>query len=388
MSRKWNWAEQREKPAYLALADGTVLHGYSVGAPVDRVGEVVFNTGMSGYQEILSDPSYAGQFVTMTYPEIGNIGMNDEDMESRRLFADGLVIHEYNDPSNWRCLRTLRETLTQQKIPAIAGIDTRGLTTHLRTHGTQKSFLCVTGTVPEREGIARAQAWEGLDGQDYAAKVSCEKSFEWDPDGAHTRSWGNPSVLPPINFRVVAYDFGIKWNILRNLRQEGIQVTVVPAKTPAQAVLAMKPHGVFLSNGPADPAALDYAIASIREILGKVPVMGICLGHQLLGLALGARTYRLKFGHHGCNHPVMNLATKQVEITSQNHNFAIAEETLDTTRVEITHINLNDRTIEGIQCRNVPAFSIQYHPEAAPGPHDAHWLFKKFRDMMGSSAAS
>ena len=382
MTKKWNWAEQRNAPAYLALADGTILRGHSVGAPVDRVGEVVFNTGLSGYQEILSDPSYAGQFVTMTYPEIGNSGMNAEDMESRKLFANGLVIHEYNEPSNWRCQQSLREMLTAQEVPAIAGIDTRFLTTKIRTEGTQKSFLCVSGLVPEAEGVARARAWEGLDGKDYAAMVSCEASYEWDPANVTSCSWGMPKTLPPATFRVVAYDFGIKWNILRNLRQAGLQVTVVPAQTPAAAVLAMKPDGVFLSNGPADPAAVGYAIQAIRELLGKVPLMGICLGHQLLGLALGARTYRLKFGHHGCNQPVMNLATRAVEITSQNHNFAIAQETLDLARIEITHLNLNDQTVEGISCREVPAFSVQYHPEAAPGPHDAHWMFEKFRTMM------
>ena len=382
MNTKWNWAEQRQAPASLALADGTILRGHSVGAPVDQVGEVVFNTGMSGYQEILSDPSYAGQFVTMTYPEIGNIGMNDEDMESRKLFANGLVIHEYNESSNWRSQRSLRETLTAQGVPAIAGIDTRFLTTKIRTDGTQKSFLCVSGTVPEAEGVARARAWEGLDGKDYASRVSCESSFEWDPQDVASRSWGMPKELPTATYRVVAYDFGIKWNILRNLRKEGMQVTVVPAKTTAAQVLALKPDGIFLSNGPADPAAVEYAIVAIRELLGKVPLMGICLGHQLLGLALGGRTYRLKFGHHGCNHPVMNLATRAVEITSQNHNFALAQETLDLQKVEITHMNLNDQTVEGIASRQVPAFSVQYHPEAAPGPHDANWMFDKFRNLM------
>ena len=385
MASKWNWAEQRQAPAYLALADGTVLHGHSVGAPVDRVGEVVFNTGMSGYQEILSDPSYAGQFVTMTYPEIGNYGMNDEDMESRKLFANALVIHEYNEASNWRCQRSLRQMLTEQGVPAIAGIDTRFLTTKIRTDGTQKAFLCVSGKVPEAEGVAQARAWEGLDGKDYAALVSCEASYEWDPECVASCSWGMPKSLPPAAHHVVAYDFGIKWNILRNLRKQGMQVTVVPAKTTAAQVLALKPDGVFLSNGPADPAAVEYAIVAIRELLGKVPLMGICLGHQLLGLALGARTYRLKFGHHGCNQPVMNLATREVEITSQNHNFAIAQDTLDLEKVEITHMNLNDHTVEGISCRQVPAFSVQYHPEAAPGPHDANWIFDKFRDMMAKA---
>jgi carbamoyl-phosphate synthase small subunit len=382
MKGAWNWQERRTRPAYLALADGTVLRGYSVGAAADRVGEVVFNTGMSGYEEILSDPSYAGQFVTLTYPEIGSVGMNDEDMESRRLFADGLIVHAYNEPSNFRAQRTLRETLVGQGIPAIAGLDTRWLTTKLRTDGTQKSFLCVTGAVPEAEGLARARAWEGLDGQDYAARVTCEAPYEWDPDGVKTCSWGGPAVLPAADCRVVAYDYGIKWNILRNLRRHGMHVTVVPAQTPAAQVLARKPDGVFLSNGPADPAACGYAIEAIRALLGRVPLMGICLGHQLLGLALGGRTYRLKFGHHGCNQPVMRLETKQVEITSQNHNFSVAEDSLNRDKVEITHVNLNDRTIEGLQCRDVPAFSVQYHPEAAPGPHDATWMFRKFRDMM------
>lgn len=382
MSKSWNWSEQRGKPAYLALADGAILHGYSVGAPVDQVGEVVFNTGMSGYQEILSDPSYAGQFVTMTYPEIGNSGMNDADMESRRLFANGLLMHAYNEPSNWRCQRSLGGMLTAQGLPAMAGLDTRWLTTKLRTGGTQKAFLCVTGTVSEADGLARARAWEGLDGQDYACKVTCEAPYDWDPDGERTCSWGNPASLPPATMRVVAYDYGIKWNILRNLRKAGMHVVVVPARTPASAVLALKPDGVFLSNGPADPAAVSYAIDAIRDLLGKVPIMGICLGHQLLGLALGGKTYRLKFGHHGCNQPVMDLATRQVAVTSQNHNFSIAEGSIDPSLVDVTHLNLNDQTIEGIRCRQVPAFSIQYHPEAAPGPHDAHPLFDSFRQMI------
>jgi carbamoyl-phosphate synthase small subunit len=382
MSNNWNWAEQRQAPAFLALADGTVLRGYSIGAPVDQVGEVVFNTGMSGYQEILSDPSYAGQFVTMTYPEIGNSGMNDEDMESRKLFANGLVLQSYNEPSNWRSQQSLRQMLQGQGIPAIAGIDTRFLTIKIRQAGTQKACLCVTGALSEADGVARALAWEGLDGKDYASQVSCETPYEWDPGCNRSCSWGMPKAMPPAVFRVVAYDFGIKWNILRNLRRAGMHVTVVPARTTAAQVLALQPDGVFLSNGPADPAAVAYAVQAIRELLGRVPLMGICLGHQLLGLALGARTCRLKFGHHGCNHPVMHVASRQVAITSQNHNFSIAEDTLDPKLVEVTHRNLNDQTIEGLASRQAPAFSVQYHPEAAPGPHDAHGLFDQFRDMM------
>jgi carbamoyl-phosphate synthase small subunit len=385
MNNKFNWAEQRQAPAFLALADGTILRGYSVGARVDQVGEVVFNTGMSGYQEILSDPSYAGQFVTMTCPEIGNVGMNPEDMESRRLFANGMILHSYNEPSNWRATQSLRQMLQEHGVPAIAGIDTRHLTTRIRQEGTPKAFLCVSGTLSEAEGVARARAWEGLDGKDYAARVSCEAPYEWDPGCNLSCSWGMPVTMPPATYRVVAYDFGLKWNILRNLRRQGLHITVVPAQTPAADVLARQPDGVFLSNGPADPAAVSYAAQAIRELLGRVPLMGICLGHQLLGLALGARTYRLKFGHHGCNHPVMHLASRQVAVTSQNHNFAIAEDSLDPAVVEVTHRNLNDGTVEGLICRQVPAFSVQYHPEAAPGPHDAEGLFDQFREMIRQS---
>ncbi len=378
----FNWAEQRQKPAYLALEDGLVLRGWSVGAPADRVGEVVFNTGMTGYQEIISDPSYAGQFVTFTCPELGNVGVNAADRESERIHASGLVMHACNAASNWRSESDLRQALVASGVPAIAGIDTRRLTRHLREQGTLKGFLCVTGTVPAADGVARARAWVGLDGQDYAAQVSCTAPYAWDTDGRETCSWGMAPNLPPADLKIVAYDFGIKWNILRSLRRHGMQVTVVPAKTSAAEVLALNPHGVFLSNGPADPAALPYAAAAIRELLGAVPLMGICLGHQLLGLALGGRTYRLKFGHHGCNHPVMNLKTGTVAITSQNHNFAVAAETLDAAQVDVTHINLNDKTVEGIRCKAYPAFSVQYHPEACPGPHDAAPLFRQFRMLI------
>lgn len=382
MSSKWNWKEQRERKAFLALQDGTILRGHSVGAPVDTLGEVVFNTGMSGYQEILSDPSYSGQFVTMTYPEIGNTGMNKADMESRKLFANGFIIHAMNTPSNWREEGSLAEHLVREKIPAIAGLDTRALTTRLRTEGTQRAFLCATGTVDEREAVKRAKEWGGLDGQDYASRVSCQESYRWDADGALTASWGVAETLPKMDLRIVAYDFGIKWNILRGLRLHGMDVTVVPAKTPAAAVLALKPDGVFLSNGPADPAAVTYAIEAAQALLGKVPMMGICLGHQILGLACGGKTYRLKFGHHGCNHPVKNLRTGSVEITSQNHNFAVDPATLDAGMVEVTHINLNDQTVEGLRHRKEPMFCVQYHPEAAPGPHDPYYLFAQFRELI------
>ncbi len=382
-TQTYPWRAQREKTAFLALADGTVYRGYSVGAPRDILGEVVFNTGMTGYQEILTDPSYSGQIVTMTYPEIGNYGINPDDAESRQLFANGFIVHEMNRPRNWRSTVSLSDCLRQAGIPALAGVDTRALTTNLRTAGTLRGFISVAGEVGEADGIRRAQEWEGLDGQDYVAKVTVDQPYTWDPNGNISTTWGaTETALPPVDLKIVAYDFGIKWNILRRLRQQGMDVTVVPARTSAAAVLAMKPQGVFLSNGPADPAAVTYAIESIRQLVGKVPIMGICLGHQLVGWALGSRTYRLKFGHHGCNHPVMDLQTRRVEITSQNHNFAVDPERLDPAAVEVTHINLNDQTVEGLQHKREPLFSVQYHPEASPGPHDSAYLFKRFRDLI------
>jgi carbamoyl-phosphate synthase small subunit len=382
MQHSYNWKEQRTKKAFLALEDGTVMHGYSVGAPVDREGEVVFNTGLSGYQEILSDPSYAGQFVTMTYPEIGNYGFNKEDMESRKLFLNGFIIHNMNEPSNWRSDESLQKALCEAGVPAIAGLDTRALTSKLRASGTMKGYLhCSAEELSDEEGVARAKAWCGLDNQDYASKVSCDKVYKWDADGSLTKSWGVAEELPEIEYNIVAYDFGIKWNILRSLRLQGFDVTVVPAQTSAAEVLAMKPDGVFFSNGPADPAAVTYAIEAAKELIGKVPIMGICLGHQILSIASGADRFRLKFGHHGCNHPVKNLATDEVEITSQNHNFAIAEDSIPDC-LEITHINLNDNTVEGIRHKTAPMFAVQYHPEAAPGPHDPAYLFDQFKELM------
>ena len=375
----YNWKEQRERKAFLALEDGSVFRGYSVGADVDKEGEVVFNTGLSGYQEIISDPSYAGQFVTMTYPEIGNYGVSPADMESRRLFLNGFIAHEFNPPSNWRSAEPLDAFLKRQGVPAIAGVDTRALTLKLRSSGTLKGFLCASGSLSPERGVERAKAWEGLDNQDYAAKVSVDKPYQWDPDGKLTSTWGIADALPETKFNVVAYDFGVKWNILRSLRLQGFKVTVVPAKTPASEVLAMRPDGVFLSNGPADPAAVTYAIEAARALLGKVPVMGICLGHQILGLACGAERFRLKFGHHGCNHPVKRLADDSVEITSQNHNFS-----LDSLPgcLELTHLNLNDNTVEGFRHKTEPMFAVQYHPEAAPGPHDPAYLFKQFAELI------
>ncbi len=381
-----NWKQQREKKAYLALEDGTVYRAWSFGAPVDRLGEVVFNTGMTGYQEILTDPSYAGQLVTLTAPEIGNTGFNTADFESSRIHAEGLIVHRCNEPSNWRSEQSLADALIASGVPGLAGIDTRALTIRLRNTGTLKGFLCATGSVTADEGVARARDWSGLDNQDYAQKVSTHDAYLFDPNDTLSASWGiADGPLPEADIPVVAIDYGLKRNILRRLRQEGMRVTVVPARTTAAEVLALNPAGVFLSNGPADPAALTYAIETIRGLVGKVPIMGICLGHQLLGWAYGGRTCRLKFGHHGGNHPVKELASGKVEITSQNHNFTVDMDSLDRAQVEITHINLNDNTVEGMRHLHEPVFSVQYHPEAAPGPHDSRYVFNPFKKLILSA---
>lgn len=378
-----NFLAQRQKKSFLALEDGSIFRGWSFGAEKDCLGEVVFNTGTPGYEEILTDPSYAGQIVTLTAPEIGNTGFNIDDYESSKIHANGLIIHHYTDPSNWRAEKSLSDTLKEAGVPAIAGIDTRALTLHLRDCGTLKGFICTDGALSEEEGIARARAWCGLTGQDYVQKITTNAQYAFDPQDVISSSWGiSDGSLPAADLPIVAYDFGIKTNILRRLRQVGMKITIVPAATPASTVLAMKPAGVFLSNGPADPAAVPYAAEQIRELIGKVPLMGICLGHQLLGIALGGKTCRLKFGHHGCNHPVKDLETGKVEITSQNHNFMIDLPSLNPAIVEVTHINLNDQTVEGIRHKREPIFSVQYHPEAAPGPHDSKYLFQRFRTLI------
>jgi carbamoyl-phosphate synthase small subunit len=362
---------------------------------------------MSGYQEILTDPSYAGQFVVLTTAEVGNYGTNGADVESRALFLSGLVIGDLTAPSNWRSEKSLDEYLAENGIPGIYGVDTRALTIHIREHGNRKAYLHVGGPEAieklepleslENAAIAKARKWPGLDGQDYAAKVTCNEPYEFNVanmkvlpspipssnNTAHSLENGNNgigNISTLATFHIVCYDFGVKTNILRSLAAWA-RVTVVPAKTPAEEVLALNPDGVFLSNGPADPSAVTYAIENIRKLLGKLPIMGICLGHQLLSLACGAKTARLKFGHHGCNHPVKNLATGKVEITSQNHNFAVVPESVPEC-LEVTHVNLNDGSIEGVRHKTLPAFSVQYHPESCPGPHDSHYLFEQFKQSI------
>ncbi|MEE9333399.1 MAG: glutamine-hydrolyzing carbamoyl-phosphate synthase small subunit [Granulosicoccaceae bacterium] len=365
------------RPALLALADGTCFKGTAIGIDGQTVGEVVFNTAMTGYQEILTDPSYSQQLVTLTYPHIGNTGCNSEDTESTAVMASGLIVR--NMPtlhSNWRSTQSLGDYLQEHKICAIADIDTRALTRHLRDGGAQAGCI-VSGHVEKgadvsAAAVASAKAFPGLAGLDLAKAVSCKKTYDW-------------AAPSNIEFHVVAMDFGIKHNILRMLADRGCQVTVVPAQTPATDVLAMKPDGVFLSNGPGDPEPCDYAITAIQNILEtKLPVFGICLGHQLLALASGAETLKMKFGHHGANHPVQDTASGRVLITSQNHGFAVNPDTLNNN-IAITHVSLFDQSLQGIKRLDVPAFSFQGHPEASPGPHDVDGLFDQFIQLMQSA---
>lgn len=371
-------------PAILALADGTVFKGQSIGADGVTSGEVVFNTAMSGYQEILTDPSYCRQIVTLTYPHIGNTGCNGEDFESNANYAAGLVIRDLPlRASNWRCQDDLSSYLRKHGIVAIAGIDTRQLTRILREKGAQAGCI-LAGEVDESKALALARAFPGLAGMDLAKVVTVKESYQWS-EGEWTLQ-GYKSGSEP-RFNVVAYDFGVKRNILRLLAERGCTLTVVPAQTPAEKVLALNPDGIFLSNGPGDPGPCDYAIAAIREFLHRrVPVFGICLGHQLLGLASGAKTVKMKFGHHGANHPVKDIDTGQVLITSQNHGFAVDPDTLPNN-LRATHVSLFDGSLQGIARTDVPAFSFQGHPEASPGPHDVAYLFDRFVDMMTRGAA-
>ncbi len=366
--------------AVLLLEDGTVFEGRGFGAKGCKCGEVVFNTAMTGYQEILTDPSYHEQIVTMTYPLIGNYGTNPGDWESRRIFASGFVVKENCDyPSNWRDTAALGDYLEENGVVGIEGIDTRKLVRHIRNEGAMRGIIS-SSELGIKKLTAKLQEYPGLVGRDIVKDVAVEKSYTWDEGLLDIFSDEQPAC--ETKYKVVAIDYGMKRNILRLLCSHGCEVTVVPARASADDILALKPDGVFLSNGPGDPAPVTYAAETVRALLGQVPIFGICLGHQILGLALGGRTYKLKFGHHGANHPVKNLKTGKIEITSQNHGFCVDLDSLAHRDVEMTHLNLNDNTCEGIRSRKLGAFAVQYHPEASPGPHDSRYLFADFISLM------
>src|SRR5579863_5788887 len=389
--------------ALLALEDGRIFRGEGYGHPGECQGEVVFNTSLTGYQEIATDPSYAGQIVVLTNPQIGNYGTNQADNEAARPYIEGLIVREFSAiSSNWRSEQVTDEYMERYSVPVLAEIDTRALVRHLRTHGVMRGVIS-TKAADANELVQRARKIRKMDGTDLAKVVSTKSIYTFDSSDSRNQT-GDPLLANPqagcptlgesrgsesrpgwegkSTLHVVAYDFGIKQNILRMLTREGCRVTVVPAETTADDVLSLKPDGVFLSNGPGDPEPVDYAVNAIRNMMGRVPVFGICLGHQLCGLALGGRTYKLKFGHHGGNHPVRNNTTGKVEITAHNHNFAVDPDSINANEVELTHVDLNDQTLEGLRHKTLPLFSVQYHPEAAPGPHDSHYLFRDFRLMM------
>jgi carbamoyl-phosphate synthase small subunit len=385
--------------AILALEDGSVFHGTAFGAPASACGEVCFNTSMTGYQEILTDPSYKGQIVTMTYPLIGNYGVNTQDVESWRPHVAGFVVRELSPVvSNWRAEMPLGDYLAQNGVPGLQGIDTRALTRKLRVRGALNGFIS-TENISEAQALERAKQWPGLMGVDYVKEVTHKNPFRWDEkdeqsasfnirrgqDVADSRRVRDP--LPPADIPIVAYDFGMKYNILRRLRQHGFKIQVVPATTPAAEALKHKPAGIFLSNGPGDPAALGYAVQAVSDLIKTgVPIFGICLGHQILGQAFGGRTFKLKFGHRGANQPVKDLETGRVEITSQNHGFAVDAKSMPGD-VTVNRVNLNDQTVEGLRHKTRPIYCVQYHPEASPGPHDSTRLFQEFRELIATSKA-
>jgi len=376
--------------AILALEDGRLFEGRAFGASGTTTGEICFNTSMTGYQEVITDPSYRGQIVAMTYPQIGNYGVNPEDAESAGPHVRGFVIGELSPvASNWRSRQSLGDYFTEHGVLGIEHIDTRALTKHLRSLGAMRA--CLTTELSSEAAIAAALAAPSMEGMDYVQEVSTPNNYAWEADSrrfalsnASTGHLENYLELPPVKHRIVAFDFGIKWNILRRLRQAGFEVEVLNSRTPAAEVLARNPDGIFLSNGPGDPAALGYIHEEIKKLIGKKPVFGICLGNQILGHVFGGKTYKLKFGHRGGNQPVKDLRSGRISITSQNHGFAVCPDSLPSN-VEVTHINLNDDTVEGIRHKDMPVFSVQYHPEAAPGPHDASYFFEEFAALIDST---
>ena len=368
--------------AILALEDGSVFEGRSFGAPAERSGEVVFNTALTGYQEVFTDPSYSGQIVILTNPQIGNYGTSATDNESLRPYIEGLVVREFSSiASNWRSDADANVFLSRAGIPVVDDLDTRALVRHLRTRGVMRGVLSSTES-DARALVEKARSIPTMAGLDLASRVSTTERYHWDKPVEPCSPSDLVGAPRPQQYHVVAYDYGIKHNILRRLVHVGCRVTVVPSLTTAEDVLALNPDGIFLSNGPGDPEPLETQVANIRKLIGRKPIFGICLGHQLLGLAVGGKTYKLKFGHRGANHPVRNEVTKQVEITSHNHGFAVDPDSLNLNEVDITHVNLNDQTLEGFRHRNHPVFCVQYHPEAAPGPHDSHYLFNDFVKLM------